>query len=155
MPLASRRHSSGRHVRQQLASFPCALPRHRAPPPASPHDPATLRLRDARPGPAERARARGGGGHLAASGRRRPAAGAGWGATLGYPAIVLDEHGPGVHGFVLESDRLGEHWARLDDFEGDGYDRVVTTADLDDGGRVEAYICVLRGLSSAAEVARS
>ena len=79
----------------------------------------------------------------------------GWGATLGYPAIVLDGHGPGVHGFVFASDRLSEHWERLDAFEGDGYERVVTAADLDDGGRVDAYIYVLRDPSPAADVHRS
>lgn len=44
----------------------------------------------------------------------------GWGAAIGYPGIVLDEHGDEVHGLVFSSERLAEHWARLDEFEGEG-----------------------------------
>jgi gamma-glutamylcyclotransferase (GGCT)/AIG2-like uncharacterized protein YtfP len=51
----------------------------------------------------------------------------GWGAALGYPALVLDPDGPEVDVQVLESADLPAHWARLDDFEGPGYQRVVTT----------------------------
>ena len=67
---------------------------------------------------------------------------AGWGADLGFPAIVLDQTGPEVSVDVLESDQLSDHLARLDDFEGPGYARVlaeVTTS----AGKVEAFIYVL------------
>jgi gamma-glutamylcyclotransferase (GGCT)/AIG2-like uncharacterized protein YtfP len=53
---------------------------------------------------------------------------AGWGANLGYPALVLQADGPAIDVEVFESADLPDHWARLDDFEGDGYQRVVTTA---------------------------
>ena len=53
----------------------------------------------------------------------------GWGAAAGYPGIVLDEHGADVAGFLFSSDALAEHWPRLDAFEGDGYERVLTDRD--------------------------
>lgn len=65
---------------------------------------------------------------------------AGWGAAAGYPGIVLDERGDEVSGLIFSSPRLAEHWARLDEFEGEGYERVVTTAKLHDGSRVDAYV---------------
>ena len=68
----------------------------------------------------------------------------GWGAAVGYPGIVLDENGDEIEGFLFTSDRLAEHWARLDEFEGDGYKRVVTMAKLKDGSGVDAYIYRLR-----------
>ena len=71
----------------------------------------------------------------------------GWGAALGYPGIILDETGPDVRGFVFSAETLGEHWERLDEFEGDGYDRVVVLASLESGGSVEAYVYALRGLA--------
>ena len=64
----------------------------------------------------------------------------GWGATIGYPGIVLDPQGGEVHGFIFSSDELCAHWARLDAFEGDGYERVVTSAELGDGTVVKAHI---------------
>lgn len=68
----------------------------------------------------------------------------GWGAAVGYPGILLDEQGDEVEGWVFTSDSLAEHWARLDAFEGEGYERVVTMAKLGDGTAVEAFIYVLR-----------
>jgi gamma-glutamylcyclotransferase (GGCT)/AIG2-like uncharacterized protein YtfP len=67
---------------------------------------------------------------------------AGWGATLGYPALVLDPDGPGIDVQVLESADLPAHWSRLDDFEGRGYERVLTTVHTPTGD-VEAYVYVL------------
>lgn len=64
----------------------------------------------------------------------------GWGAASGFPGIVLDEHGTEVEGFVFRAQSLAEHWARLDEFEGPGYERVVTTAKLKDGRTVEASV---------------
>lgn len=69
----------------------------------------------------------------------------GWGAAAGYPGIVLDEQGGEVEGLLFSSDSLAEHWACLDEFEGEGYERVLTTAKLKDGRTVDAYIYSLRG----------
>ena len=68
----------------------------------------------------------------------------GWGAAEGYPAIVLDENGDDVEGFVFSSDDLAAHWTRLDHFEGEGYERVVTTAKLKNGKAVDVYVYSLR-----------
>lgn len=67
----------------------------------------------------------------------------GWGATQGYPALILAEHGTQVPGYIFSSEQLAEHWADLDAFEGDDYRRVAATVRLDDQSEVEAYIYVL------------
>lgn len=69
----------------------------------------------------------------------------GWGAEAGYPGIALAETGEEVHGFLFSSAELSAHWARLDAFEGDGYERVVTAAKLPDNSVVETYIYALIG----------
>ncbi|UHQ22849.1 gamma-glutamylcyclotransferase [Lysobacter sp. 5GHs7-4] len=75
----------------------------------------------------------------------------GWGAAVGFPGIVLDEHGAQVAGLVFSSERMDEHWPRLDEFEGDGYRRVLTTATLDDGTRVQAYVYSLADPAPASD----
>jgi gamma-glutamylcyclotransferase (GGCT)/AIG2-like uncharacterized protein YtfP len=67
---------------------------------------------------------------------------AGWGADLGFPAIVLGPDGPQVDVEVFESHELPDHWDRLDQFEGAGYARVVTTVHTASGD-VQASIYVL------------
>jgi len=67
---------------------------------------------------------------------------AGWGAALGYPALVLDPGGPAVDVQVLESPDLPARWPHLDDFEGPGYERVLTTVHTA-GGDVAAHLYVL------------
>lgn len=57
----------------------------------------------------------------------------GWGADLGYPAIVLDSGGPTIGVQLFESPDLPDHWAGLDDFEGSGYRRSVTEVSTDHG----------------------
>ena len=75
----------------------------------------------------------------------------GWGAAAGYPGIVLDVHGGEVKGFLFNSPSLAEHWARIDEFEGEGYVRVLTTVKLQDGTAVDAYIYRLSGIGSPAD----
>jgi gamma-glutamylcyclotransferase (GGCT)/AIG2-like uncharacterized protein YtfP len=58
---------------------------------------------------------------------------AGWGAELGYPALVLDPEGPEIEVFVFESQALLHHWDRLDAFEGPGYRRVAVDVTTDEG----------------------
>lgn len=50
---------------------------------------------------------------------------AGWGNTEGYPAFRPDPEGDEVEVFLFESRDLPAHWAALDAFEGDEYERVV------------------------------
>ena len=58
---------------------------------------------------------------------------AGWGAELGYPALVLDESGPELEVDVFESPALPEHWDRLDAFEGPGYRRATVDVAIEHG----------------------
>ena len=68
----------------------------------------------------------------------------GWGAAHGYPALVLQPDGVEVSGYVFTSDALAEHWAALDDFEGPGYERVLTEARIEGGAIVDAWVYVDR-----------
>ena len=67
----------------------------------------------------------------------------GWGAALGYPALILDPDGPAMEVQIFESADLASHWARLDDFEGTGYQRVAVPVETADG-RLEASIYVYK-----------
>ena len=68
----------------------------------------------------------------------------GWGASIGYPGIVLDESGNDVHGHVFSSSNLNANWDSLDEFEGEEYERIVTTVTLPRGEQVQAHVYVLR-----------
>ena len=67
----------------------------------------------------------------------------GWGATMGYPGIDLDENGDEVQGFLFSSKKLSDHWGKLDEFEGKSYKRVLTTVKLKGNSTVDAYIYTL------------
>ncbi|WP_211253317.1 gamma-glutamylcyclotransferase family protein [Rheinheimera texasensis] len=69
---------------------------------------------------------------------------AGWGAEQGYPGVVIDAKGGVVEGFILSFEGLQHEWQRLDEFEGEQYQRVVTKASLEDGQLVEVYVYQLR-----------
>lgn len=58
---------------------------------------------------------------------------AGWGAELGFPALVLDPCGGPVEVSVFESEALVDHWQRLDAFEGPGYRRVGVDVSTSEG----------------------
>lgn len=49
----------------------------------------------------------------------------GWGAAHGFPGLRWSPSGGGVRVSLLTSDALPDHWARLDDFEGDDYMRIL------------------------------
>jgi len=69
---------------------------------------------------------------------------------MGFPALVLDPTGPEIEVQVLESAELPEHWERLDEFEGSGYQRVAAFVMTSDDGPVHALIYVLAGETPAA-----
>jgi len=50
----------------------------------------------------------------------------GWDAEQGYPGLILDPEGPTADVQLFGSLDPPEHWARLDEFEGSGYQRTVT-----------------------------
>jgi gamma-glutamylcyclotransferase (GGCT)/AIG2-like uncharacterized protein YtfP len=66
----------------------------------------------------------------------------GWGAALGFPGLILDPLGPLVEVDLFESAELPAHWARLDEFEGIGYERVLVTVSTPEGER-RAWIYAL------------
>ncbi|KTF18378.1 gamma-glutamylcyclotransferase family protein [Pseudoalteromonas sp. H105] len=68
----------------------------------------------------------------------------GWGAEMGFPGIELNESGKEVEGFVFTSQHLAEHWASLDEFEGEAYQRVIAKVVLDNGRAIDANIYTLR-----------
>ena len=71
----------------------------------------------------------------------------GWGSAMGYPGITLDKNGDKVEGFLFSSDTISEHWSYLDEFEGEGYERVQTTVELSDRTVVDAYIYTLKQIT--------
>jgi gamma-glutamylcyclotransferase (GGCT)/AIG2-like uncharacterized protein YtfP len=64
----------------------------------------------------------------------------GWGAALGYPGLVLDDNAEKVVGLVFSSDELPDLWSTLDEFEGEGYQRVLTTAEFTNGTEAQVYV---------------
>src|SRR4029453_15290299 len=55
---------------------------------------------------------------------------AGWGASLGYPALVIDPAGSAISVDVFVSIALPAHWARLNAFEGPGCKRAAITVHM-------------------------
>ena len=71
---------------------------------------------------------------------------AGWGASMGYPGLVIDEDGIEIHGHVFASAELSALWPTLDDFEGEEYERITAKVTLRGGDRVEASVYALRSV---------
>ena len=72
----------------------------------------------------------------------------GWGAAQGYPALRPASDAPRVRAFLLESEELRDRWAELDEFEGEGYERVLVSFETETAEPVVAqlYAGVERGL---------
>ena len=68
----------------------------------------------------------------------------GWGDGLGFPAMTLADDAPDVSGFLFISEHLDEYWVRLDEFEGEEYERVVARAKRLNGQVVDAHMYVHR-----------
>lgn len=68
----------------------------------------------------------------------------GWGAALGYPALVLDEAGDRVEVHLFTSPDLPTHWDRLDTFEGGEYRRGEVRVETAEG-QVAAWIYLAAG----------
>lgn len=75
----------------------------------------------------------------------------GWGATMGYPGIILDKKGDKVEGFLFSSDHLEDHWTELDEFEGDAYERILTMVELQNKAKIEAFIYTIKEENKSAE----
>lgn len=59
----------------------------------------------------------------------------GWGAEHGYPALAWRPGGPRVPARLFIAPDMARHWRRLDEFEGDGYRRILVPVE-DEGGVV-------------------
>lgn len=57
----------------------------------------------------------------------------GWGAALGYPALVLDAEGEAIAVHLFTSADLPAHWDRLDAFEGAEYRRGEVVVETPEG----------------------
>ena len=68
----------------------------------------------------------------------------GWGAAMGFPALILDASGPAIEVHIFESAELPEHWPRLDAFEGVQYRRVAVEVETPEG-RLDTSIYVFGG----------
>ncbi len=68
----------------------------------------------------------------------------GWGASMGYPALVLADDGREVHGQVFASNELHTMWSYLDEFEGEAYERTLVSVTLVGGGEVDAFVYMVR-----------
>ena len=72
----------------------------------------------------------------------------GWHKTQGFPAVILEEQGNIIDGYLFSSDELSKNWQMIDDFESDLYQRVKTSVFLENNHQVIAYIYELnRSLS--------
>jgi len=69
----------------------------------------------------------------------------GWGSSLGYNGFILvnTEEASTINCYVLFSKDLLLHWDYLDEFEGDGYKRIQTEYELENGQKGSAYIYAL------------
>jgi gamma-glutamylcyclotransferase (GGCT)/AIG2-like uncharacterized protein YtfP len=65
----------------------------------------------------------------------------GWGAALGFPALILDGAGDAIAVDLFESEDLPAHWHRLDTFEGGDY-RRAQVAVATEHGPVDAWIYI-------------
>lgn len=59
----------------------------------------------------------------------------GWGTSLGYNGFIAvnEKEAQNIKAYVLFSEDLPLHWDYLDEFEGDGYTRIQTHYELENG----------------------
>lgn len=63
-----------------------------------------------------------------------------WRSTGGYPSMILATDSGSIEGLVFESKDLANHWTMLDSFEGDGYQRELSEAELQGGETVAVFV---------------
>ncbi|GAA3774155.1 gamma-glutamylcyclotransferase family protein [Flavobacterium ginsengiterrae] len=70
----------------------------------------------------------------------------GWGSSLGYHGFipVNTAEAKTINCYVLFSADLTLHWDYLDEFEGDGYIRIQTEYQLENGEKGKGYIYALK-----------
>ncbi|RZQ51136.1 hypothetical protein C1E23_21220, partial [Pseudoalteromonas phenolica] len=71
--------------------------------------------------------------------------GEGWGADAGFPGIRLDDKVEKINGYIFYSNKLENSWTKLDEFEGEAYQRIKAKITLEDSEKeIEAYIYSLK-----------
>jgi len=68
----------------------------------------------------------------------------GWGAALGYPALVLSPQQEWIEGFIFSSNKLPQHWEQLDQFEGEEYQRTLVSVTLENNQSKQVYAYLLK-----------
>lgn len=70
----------------------------------------------------------------------------GWGSSLGYHGFILmpEDQAETINCYVLFSDDLTANWDYLDEFEGDGYTRIQTEYELENGEKGTGFIYALK-----------
>lgn len=68
----------------------------------------------------------------------------GWGAGIGFPALIPDDGGEEIIGYLFRSPQLDSAWPELDAFEGSDYERVSVRVTLTGGQKVDAHVYALR-----------
>ncbi len=71
----------------------------------------------------------------------------GWGAEHGFPALAWRPDGPRVAAKLFTAPELNRHWRRLDEFEGDGYRRILVP--FEDGSGIVAVVNLYADRSAA------
>jgi gamma-glutamylcyclotransferase (GGCT)/AIG2-like uncharacterized protein YtfP len=66
----------------------------------------------------------------------------GWGADMGYLGFrhTNPDEAEEIKAHIFFSDELANNWAYLDDFEGDGYQRILAQYELENGDIGIGYI---------------
>jgi len=79
----------------------------------------------------------------------------GWGHCGDYPAIIVDTAGDAIPGWVVSSTDLMQHIPRLDEFEGEMYERIYADTVCEDGELVSAFVYVLAGSERRGRLSKS
>lgn len=67
----------------------------------------------------------------------------GLGPTTGYKVVDLSQPKQIISGMILFSDELAQAWPELDEFEGEGYVRELTTAIDNAGNEHQVFVYAL------------
>ena len=67
----------------------------------------------------------------------------GLGPTVGFPVVDLAPETSKINGLLFVSEELPRQWQMLDDFEGPGYKRVITTVFLKNNSHINAFVYAL------------
>ena len=64
----------------------------------------------------------------------------GWAAELGFPGLVISADGEAVEGYIFSSVYLSSFWEKIDEFEGDEYQRTLSQVQLNTGEVMQVHV---------------